>query len=118
MLFYLLKMKKYTLLLVLGILGACNKNSENNTNLDTKTIWVRGNCEMCQERIETKLKNLKHVSQAHWDVNTSMLKVTFDSTQTSILSIEKFVAETGHATKNVASEPSVIAELPDCCKPQ
>lgn len=82
----------------------------------TAEFYVRGNCGMCQERIETVLKNTSGVSKAQWDVNTKMATVIYDSTKVSQAALESVVANAGHETKSEASPTAVHDALPECCK--
>lgn len=104
-------MKKLIYLLVIPIFFACSKNTSKETE-----FFVRGNCEMCKERIENTAKSVSGVTAANWDVNSSNLKVTFDSTKVKELDLQKAIAATGHATKLVEMNLKAHDELPECCK--
>lgn len=107
---------KYVLsvFIFLGILSSCSEKP----SIVEKKIWVRGNCEMCQERIETHVKLMNGVKSAHWDVNSKLLSVKYDSTLTNELAVETICANVGHATKTRNSDDKVVKELPDCCQPE
>ena len=79
-------------------------------------FFVRGNCDMCKERIDKRVLALKGVSEADWSVETNVLKVGFDSTRISSIEIEKAIAATGHATKNVPMDSTAHKSLPECCQ--
>jgi Cu(I)/Ag(I) efflux system membrane fusion protein len=102
---------KKLIYLLFPILLACSKNTSKETD-----FFVRGNCEMCKERIENTAKSISGVTAANWDVNSSNLKVTFDSTKVKELDIHKAIAGKGHATKLVEMNTKAHDELPDCCK--
>lgn len=90
----------------------------NNANITEKKVWVRGNCDMCKDRIETHVKRINGVKSATWTSDNEELKVSFDSTKTNQDAIETICAKVGHATKNKISEGKVIDELPECCRPE
>lgn len=95
-------------------LSSCTDNSK----VVEKKIWVRGNCEMCQERIETNVRLINGVKSAQWDVESKMLSVRYDSTLTNELAVETICARVGHATKTRSSDNKVVSELPECCQPE
>ena len=105
-------MKQLTFLLFIPFVFACSKS---NNSKETE-FFVRGNCEMCKERIESTATSISGVTFADWDVNSSSLKVKFDSTKTTELDIHKTIAATGHGTKLVDMNTTAHDELPDCCK--
>lgn len=90
---------------------SCSKSANKESE-----FYVRGNCEMCKERIETAAKSLEGVSKANWDVNSSSLKVTYDSTKVSAQDIHKSIAATGHGTEQAPMDTNAHASLPECCK--
>jgi len=59
----------------------------------TGKIEVKGNCGMCESRIEKTVKGIDGVSKADWDKTTKKLEVTFDDTKTSVDKIEVAVAK-------------------------
>jgi copper chaperone CopZ len=90
----------------------------NDTKVVEKKVWVRGNCEMCKERIEEHVQKINGVKSAIWDVNSKILTVKYDSTLANQNAVETICANVGHATKAKISEGKVIDELPECCKPR
>jgi Cu(I)/Ag(I) efflux system membrane fusion protein len=105
-------MKKTILLLfVISAIVACTSKSNSKAE-----FYVRGNCGMCKERIDKTVLALKGVSAADWSEETGLLKVDFDSTSISSIDIEKAIAATGHATKNVPMDSIAHKALPECCQ--
>lgn len=104
-------MKQFIFILFISVLFSCSKSANKEAE-----FYVRGNCDMCKERIETTVKTVPGIATANWDVNSSILKVTFDSTKTTELALHKAIAATGHGTKLVEMDTNAHDELPDCCK--
>ncbi len=104
-------MKHALFVLFISVLFSCSKSANKEAE-----FYVRGNCDMCKERIETAVKVVPGIAIANWDVNTSNLKVTFDSTKTTELALHEAIAATGHGTKLVEMNAKAHDELPDCCK--
>ncbi len=82
----------------------------------TEKIVVKGNCGMCEARIEKAALTVDGVSKADWDKTTKKLKVTFDDTKTNVDNIEIAVAKAGHDTPKHKAADEVYNELPSCCK--
>lgn len=134
-------MKKILLLtMVMGmfIFSACNSNSSerkptegpnsemdhskmdhsamNNKENEHVMLGVKGNCEMCKERIETAAKSVKGVSVADWNIEKKELHLNFDPNMTNIDAISKAIAKAGHDTDNDKANQTVYDSLPECCK--
>ena len=99
-------------LVALFMLGAVSVFAGNKT----EKIAVKGNCEMCEARIEKAVKAVDGVSKADWDKETKKLEVTFDDTKTNLDKIEVAIAKVGHDTPHHKATTEVYDKLPDCCK--
>lgn len=88
--------------------------TSTSSNLETKTIKVRGNCGMCKTRIENAVKSFPSASGT-WDIYSKVLEVKFDPKQTNFNSIMKKVAEVGHDNELFLADDSVYKNLPGCC---
>jgi copper chaperone CopZ len=99
-------------LVALFVMGAVSVFAGNKT----EKIEVKGNCGMCETRIEKAVKAVDGVSAADWDKETKKLAVTFDDTKTNLDKIEVAVAKVGHDTPHHKASTEVYNKLPDCCK--
>jgi len=82
----------------------------------TKKVEVKGNCGMCEKRIETAALAVPGVSKADWDKETKNLEVVFDNSKTNVDKVEVAIAKVGHDTKNHKASEEVYNKLPGCCK--
>jgi len=82
----------------------------------TEKIDVKGNCGMCEKRIEKAALNVTGVSAADWNQETNKLEVTFDDSKTNADKIEMAVAKVGHDTPHHKAADDVYNKLPGCCK--
>lgn len=82
----------------------------------TEKIEVKGNCGMCESRIEKAVKAVDGVSKADWNKDTKKLEVTFDDAKTNLDKIEVAIAKVGHDTPKHKASTEVYDKLPDCCK--
>lgn len=82
----------------------------------TEKFTVKGNCGMCETRIEKAANSVGGVSKADWNKETKVLEVTFDDAKTSTDKIEVAVAKVGHDTPHHKAKDEVYDKLPGCCK--
>ncbi len=92
------------------------KNMDESNGLITVSIFVKGNCGMCKDRIEEATTKVKGVKEANWDSETQQLKVVFNDKKTSLVAIEKKIASVGHDTEHEEAPDSVYNNLHGCCK--
>ncbi|MEI7828122.1 MAG: efflux RND transporter periplasmic adaptor subunit [Prolixibacteraceae bacterium] len=79
------------------------------------SIKVSGNCEMCQERIETTAKAVAGVVTAKWNSGSKILQVQLDNSRTNSDAIQKAEALAGHDTEKYKASDEVYNKLPACC---
>jgi copper chaperone CopZ len=94
------------------LVNSCNSNSSTKE----VSFYVRGNCGMCEERIESTASGIKGIIKADWDVKTKAIMVTYDTLQVNEGQIQQGIANVGHETKLYASPQEVHDALPECCK--
>lgn len=82
----------------------------------TEKFEVKGNCGMCEARIEKAAKSVAGVVAADWDQKTRILSVSFDESATTVLKIQQVIAEAGHDTPKYKAKDEVYNKLPGCCK--
>lgn len=105
--------KSFIIACAVALLSSCSDSRTSNVHAE---FYVRGNCEMCKERIDKTVSELPGVRKANWKVETKTIAVDYDSTKVSAIEIEKAVAATGHGTKTVVMDSSAHNKLPMCCK--
>ena len=85
-------------------------------NTKTEKFEVKGNCGMCETRIEKAAKSVDGVSSADWDKETKIVEVSFDPAKTDLYKIHASIAKAGHDTELKKSSQEVYDKLPGCCK--
>lgn len=85
------------------------------SKIQTDKIHVSGICDDCKERIENAAYHQPGVKRADWDKNSQELTVSYRTDKTSLIQIEKKVAETGHDAGAVKATDSAYSQLPECC---
>ncbi len=83
----------------------------------TKKIEVKGECDMCKEKIEAAL-DIPGVSFAEWDIESKMLTVRYNDKKVTEDQIHTVMSELGYATSKMAANKEAQNKLDDCCKPQ
>ncbi|MCD1119065.1 TonB-dependent receptor domain-containing protein [Chryseobacterium turcicum] len=82
-------------------------------NLSKNQFLVKGNCEMCKERIETAAKKAgAKKAQYSLDTQTLTLETTEKASPEDIL---KKVAEAGHDNEKFKASDETYQKLPGCC---
>lgn len=103
--------KSIIIITTVSFFYACKGNSNNKTT----DIKVFGNCEHCEERIESALK-MEGVTIADWNPETKKLHLEFDSTKVNMNQIHEKLAAVGHDTDIKIANDSTYKELPECCQ--
>ena len=77
---------------------------------------VKGNCDMCQKRIEKAAKEVKGVVSARWNKKDSQLSLVYDNKLTSPEQVQKALAAVGHDTGKFKATDEAYKKLSPCCK--
>ncbi len=80
------------------------------------TFVVKGNCGMCQQRIEKAAKAVKGVTSARWNKQNGKLSLVYDNKKTNPESVQKALAAVGHDCGKFTASKEVYDKLPGCCK--
>lgn len=100
------------------ILAALIIMSAGNLFAGEKTgkFEVKGNCSMCEKRIEGAATDVAGVSTADWDKKSKILEVVFDDSKTDVNKIQMAIAAAGHDTPIHKATEEVYKKLPKCCQ--
>ena len=77
---------------------------------------MKGNCGMCEKRIEKAANSVDGVQSADWNKETKMIEVKFDDGKTDMHKVHMAIAKVGHDTEIHKAKDSVYNDLPGCCK--
>ncbi len=77
---------------------------------------VKGNCGMCEKRIEKAALSVDGVSTADWNKDTKQIEIAFNDDKTSVDKVQKAIAEAGHDTNMHKAKDEVYNKLPGCCQ--
>lgn len=77
---------------------------------------VQGACSMCGDRIESVALAKPGVKSAEWDINTMLLKIVLDESQTPISHVKYAISLAGHDNGNFKTPEDVYNNLPACCQ--
>ena len=79
-------------------------------------IKTSAQCEMCEEKMESKIAFEKGVKDVDLDVKSKILTVTYKTSKTSPEKIRKAVTELGYDADNLTANADAYSKLPSCCK--
>jgi copper chaperone CopZ len=82
----------------------------------TENFEVKGNCGMCENRIEKAVKSVDGVTTADWNKETKILEVSFDESKTSVNMVQMEIAKAGHDTPMHKATDEAYDALPGCCQ--
>ncbi|UOB18704.1 heavy-metal-associated domain-containing protein [Abyssalbus ytuae] len=108
-------MKKIVLLLGV-ILTTFSLSAQEKLEEDINSIVVKGNCEMCKQRIEKAALSVTGVSSAIWELESHILYYEFDENMTSEAEIKKAISKAGHVAQDLVADEEAYKNLPRCCK--
>ena len=81
----------------------------------TETFKVSGECGMCKKKIEKAAKDAG-ACFATWNIQTKMLKVTYNVSNTSVPAIQERIAGVGYDTPGYKSSDEAYNKLDACCQ--
>ncbi|WP_318348104.1 heavy-metal-associated domain-containing protein [Aquipluma nitroreducens] len=82
----------------------------------SEKIKVKGQCDMCENRIEKAIESLDGVNSAQWDKSNKSLTVSYDDKKTTMQKIHTSIAMAGHDTEMFSASESGYNKLPGCCQ--
>ena len=82
----------------------------------TETFKVYGNCEMCQETIESALKKKDGIFKKEWSPKTKMLTVSYDPSKITLTQIKQKIADAGYDTDEIHAKDQAYYNLHKCCQ--
>ena len=56
----------------------------------TSEFWVRGNCDMCRENIETALQGVEGVTEASYNLDNNTATVSYDSSKVKEMDLHSY----------------------------
>lgn len=102
------------LFLLIGLFLSVSLFSQTKSTV-TSTFPVKGNCGDCKERIENAA-DIKGVKICIWDEDKKVATVTYDSTKTSLITIQKAIAAIGYDAGDQKGNDAKYKKLPKCCQ--
>ncbi|MES2557025.1 MAG: DUF3347 domain-containing protein [Bacteroidota bacterium] len=99
-------------MLVFVVFSSCG-GPINNAKMET--YKVAGNCDMCKNTIETAA-NKKGVSEAAWNKDTKVLRLTYDTLKTTSDEVLKRVAYAGYDNEKFLAPDDAYSKLAECCR--
>jgi hypothetical protein len=95
--------------------GMVKKQASTASVEQTASFLVLGNCGMCQKTIQTAALGAGALA-ANWSMETDLLTVQFNPSQTSIDALQKAIAKVGYDNAGYKAEEETYNNLHSCCK--
>jgi len=73
-------------------------------------------CGMCQDKIESGLKEVDGIQSVHVDLDKKMGHVNYNPEKISEAEIEKMIAGIGYWANDVPADPKAYTKLDGCCQ--
>lgn len=109
-------MKSFKIIFGMLLLAATFASCASNKNaFKNEKVTVYGNCEQCENRIETA-GTIKKTATVDWDQTTKLATISFDTTKTNLDEILARIARAGHDSDAFLAPDKVYNALPGCCK--
>ncbi len=89
--------------------------AQQSAQENSLSIWVNGECGMCEDRIQKAALRVPGVRSAMWDIDTKMLSVTADPSKFDEARLHKTIASVGHDTEKEKAPDEVYDKLHACC---
>lgn len=96
------------------LLALTSMNAQLN-NVQTATVKIPANCEMCKSAIETA-GTMKKVSTVQWNKETQLAVISYNAEKTSKEEILKRIALAGFDNEAYLAPDDTYASLADCCQ--
>ena len=80
-------------------------------------IKTSAQCMECKENIENALIKMKGVKFAELDLESSVVKVAYNSGKTTPEEIRKEITMTGYNADDLMADPVACERLSPCCRP-
>lgn len=106
-------MGKLATVVILSFMSLSLQAQEKNKKT---SFEVKGNCGMCEARIEKAALGVSGVKYASWDVSAKELTLILNEKKSSEDQVKMAIAAVGHDTDKFKANDSVYNKLPACCK--
>lgn len=107
-------MKKILIILLALPLGmVAQDNQKKNAKAE---FTVKGNCEVCEKRIEKAALSIKGVKSAEWDIPSNKISLIYNPKKVTLEAIHTSIAAQGHDSSEAQAKKEDYDELPKCCQ--
>lgn len=98
------------------LLSCTASKTASTVEMQSVVIHTSSQCEMCEEKIETRLQALSGVKTADLNLKTGDVQVQFNPEKVNIDKLKKTLSNLGYDADDVKADPEAYKSLPACCK--
>ena len=103
----------YAIFILLLTIAVSCKTSSSTDKTETFKVW--GNCEKCKKTIEESCV-IDGVKEKNWNVESTLMTVTFDTTKISLDAIQQSIAKAGYDNDKYYGDDYAYGKLEACCQ--
>ena len=81
----------------------------------TEMFKVWGNCDKCKKTIEGSV-DMEGIKEKSWNVESTLMTVTFDTTKVSLDEIQQSIARAGYDNDKYYGDDYAYGKLDACCQ--
>lgn len=107
-------MKFLYYILFVSVIGFFSCKTEASAD-KTETFKVWGNCDKCKKTIEGA-STMEGVKEKNWNVESTLMTVTFDTTKVSLDQIQQAIATAGYDNDKYYGDDYAYGKLEACCQ--
>jgi copper chaperone CopZ len=109
-------MKKVFIVFLAMVTFAISAEAQEKSKNAKARFVVKGNCEMCKERIEKAALLTKGVKYANWNIDSKEFNCIYNENKVTVTDIKKAIAKVGHDTEEIKATDEAYKALHDCCQ--
>lgn len=98
------------------LMSCASSKTTSTAELQSVVIHTSSQCEMCKDKIETKLQTIGGVKSADLNLKTGDVKVQFNPEKVNADKLKKTISALGYDADDVKGDPEAYKLLPACCK--
>jgi copper chaperone CopZ len=114
-------MKNLITVIIIALALTASMLSQDSTpqekpKTETVKILTSAVCEMCKDRLEEAMSEIKGVTSSNLDVESKILTVSYEPELVTPDDIRKVVTKTGYDADDMPASKKAYKKLPKCCQ--
>lgn len=98
------------------LMSCASSKTIPTAELQSVVIHTSSQCEMCKDKIESRLQTIGGVKSADLNLKTGDVKVQFNPEKVNAEKLKKTISALGYDADDVKGDSEAYKALPACCK--